>query len=103
MRYLRQLALPAGFIVLGVSTLSATAASPLGNDVANYPDPAPSRRTQSIAPSSSTTAEDVSYIYDQLGRLVKVQHTGMVNNNVVANYSYDKAGNRTNVDVTGAP
>ncbi|MDQ0250378.1 hypothetical protein J2W22_002442 [Sphingomonas kyeonggiensis] len=47
--------------------------------------------------------ETVNYSYDVHGRLVKVEHSGSVNNNVVANYSYDKADNRVNVNVTGAP
>jgi len=41
--------------------------------------------------------------YDAKGRLVKVAHSGAVNNNVVSNYSFDKADNRVNVNVTGAP
>ena len=37
------------------------------------------------------------------GRLVAVKHSGTVNHNVQTNYSYDKADNRTNKTVTGAP
>lgn len=47
--------------------------------------------------------ETITYRYDARGRLIQVQHAGTVNNNVVANYSYDKADNRTLVNVTGAP
>lgn len=47
--------------------------------------------------------ETINYTYDARGRLVEVKHSGDVNNNVVANYSFDKADNRTNVKVTGAP
>ena len=43
--------------------------------------------------------ETITYTYDARGRLVKVVRTGSVNNNVSANYSYDKADNRTNVNV----
>jgi hypothetical protein len=43
--------------------------------------------------------ETVTYTYDARGRLVKVVRTGGVNNNVSASYSYDKADNRTNVNV----
>ena len=43
--------------------------------------------------------ETINYSYDARGRLVKVQRSGSVNNNVTANYSYDKADNRTNVNV----
>lgn len=77
-RYFRQLAIPILFAILGLSILSATASSPPMN-------------------------ETVNYSYDELGRLVKVENSGNVNNNVVSNYAYDKAGNRTNVKVTGAP
>jgi len=78
LRYLKQLALPITFAVLGITILSATASSPPMN-------------------------ETVNYSYDELGRLVKVESSGSVNNNVISNYAYDKAGNRTNVKVTGAP
>lgn len=44
-------------------------------------------------------SETIKYSYDARGRLVKVLRTGSVNNNVSANYSYDKADNRTNVNV----
>jgi len=44
--------------------------------------------------------ETITYSYDARGRLVKVERKGSVNNNVTANYSYDKADNRTNVNVT---
>jgi YD repeat-containing protein len=45
-------------------------------------------------------AETISYTYDSRGRLVGVVRTGSANNNVTANYSYDKADNRTFVNVT---
>lgn len=48
-------------------------------------------------------AETVKYRYDARGRLVKVERSGAVNNGVTANYSYDKADNRTNRNVTGVP
>lgn len=47
--------------------------------------------------------ETINYSYDARGRLINVTHTGSVNNNIVSNYTYDKADNRTNVKVTGAP
>ncbi|MES2054881.1 MAG: hypothetical protein V4564_02995 [Pseudomonadota bacterium] len=48
-------------------------------------------------------SETINYTYDAKGRLVKVEHSGTVNNGVVANYTLDKADNRKNVKVTGAP
>jgi len=53
--------------------------------------------------AAAVAAETLSYSYDARGRLVKVQHSGSVNNNVITNYSYDKADNRTLRNTTGAP
>ena len=53
--------------------------------------------------AAADAAETVTYTYDAKGRVVKVEHAGSVNNNVVANYSFDKADNRVTVNVTGAP
>ena len=51
----------------------------------------------------AVSAETITYTYDAKGRLVKVIHTGTVNNNVQAQYSHDKANNRKTVVVTGSP
>ncbi|MET1112019.1 MAG: hypothetical protein ABWX67_10890 [Allosphingosinicella sp.] len=56
-----------------------------------------------VAASAGMAAETIVYSYDAKGRLVKVERSGSVNNNVTANYSHDKADNRTNVTVTGSP
>jgi YD repeat-containing protein len=53
--------------------------------------------------AAAYAAETITYTYDARGRLVQVNHTGTVNNNVVTNYSYDKANNRTNKAATGSP
>jgi hypothetical protein len=51
-----------------------------------------------LAASSAVMAtETIAYTYDARGRVVKVVHTGTVNNNNQACYKYDKADNRTNV------
>lgn len=57
--------------------------------------------TGSLSPASAS--ETITYTYDSLGRLVKVDHgaTGP-NAGVSSTYTYDKAGNRTNVVVAGA-
>ena len=47
--------------------------------------------------------ETVTYTYDARGRLVKVVHTGTVNNNVQTTYTHDKADNRKNTTTTGSP
>src|SRR3546814_9400868 len=47
--------------------------------------------------------ETIAYSYDAHGRLVKVVHTGTVNNNVQVQYTHDDADNRKTVTVTGAP
>jgi YD repeat-containing protein len=54
-----------------------------------------------IAAAASAT-ETVNYTYDSRGRLVKVVRNGTNVNNVTANYTYDKADNRTNVTVTNS-
>lgn len=48
---------------------------------------------------SANASETVNYTYDARGRLVKVERSGTVNNNVSAEYKYDKGDNRTNVNV----
>jgi YD repeat-containing protein len=53
--------------------------------------------------SSVQASETVTYTYDAKGRLVKVERSGTVNNGVKAEYTHDKANNRTNVKVTGSP
>lgn len=42
-------------------------------------------------------AETTTYIYDAKGRVIKVVHTGSINNNIQTCYKIDKADNRTNV------
>ena len=49
--------------------------------------------------ASAYASETITYSYDARGRLIRVVHSGSVNNNVAANYSYDKGDNRTNVNV----
>ena len=53
-----------------------------------------------LAGVAASASETINYSYDALGRLVQVRRTGTVNNNVTANYQYDKANNRTNVNVS---
>jgi uncharacterized protein RhaS with RHS repeats len=55
------------------------------------------------AASAAIAAETIVYRYDARGRLVKVERSGSVNNNVVTNYSFDKADNRTVKTTTGSP
>jgi YD repeat-containing protein len=50
--------------------------------------------------ATAMAGETIVYKYDSRGRLVSVVRTGSVNNGVTANYVYDKADNRTNVNVT---
>ncbi|HMG48237.1 MAG TPA: RHS repeat domain-containing protein [Allosphingosinicella sp.] len=52
-----------------------------------------------VLAGAAIASETITYSYDARGRLVKVVRTGSVNNNVSATYSYDKADNRTNVNV----
>lgn len=55
------------------------------------------------ASTLAEASETVTYSYDAKGQLVKVTHNGTVNNNLIANYTFDTANNRKNVKVTGAP
>jgi len=52
-----------------------------------------------VTAAAAWASETVTYKYDARGRLVKVERTGTVNNNVSAEYKYDKGDNRTNVNV----
>jgi hypothetical protein len=52
-----------------------------------------------IAGAAALATETITYTYDARGRLVRVERTGSVNNNVTAEYKYDKADNRTKVVV----
>ncbi|HTE43111.1 MAG TPA: hypothetical protein VK629_19970 [Steroidobacteraceae bacterium] len=52
---------------------------------------------------AATGAETIAYTYDAKGRLVRVVHTGTVNNNVQVDYGHDKANNRTTVVRTKPP
>lgn len=53
-------------------------------------------------PVIAVGAESITYTYDAKGRLVKVVHSGAINNGVTAEYTQDKADNRKKVKVTGA-
>ncbi|MFJ5930017.1 hypothetical protein ACQKOH_18355 [Sphingomonas sp. NPDC092331] len=48
---------------------------------------------------AQTAPEQTKYEYDTLGRLVKVTIESSTRGDTRANYSYDPAGNRTNVKV----
>lgn len=51
---------------------------------------------------AASAAETISYTYDAKGRLVKVVHSGSINNGVVVDYTYEDADNRTNVKTSGS-
>ena len=56
-----------------------------------------------VGAGAASASETVTYTYDARGRLIKVVHSGTVNNNVTAEYTHDHADNRVNVKITGAP
>ncbi len=56
-----------------------------------------------LGAATSSASETVTYTYDAKGRLVKVVHTGTVNNGVQTTYTHDKADNRKNTATTGSP
>lgn len=55
------------------------------------------------ASAAAMAAETIAYSYDARGRLVRVERSGTVNNNVATNYSYDKADNRLVKTTSGSP
>ena len=55
-----------------------------------------------VVTTAAFAAETITYKYDARGRLVRVERTGSVNNNVNTNYTIDKADNRTNKTTTGS-
>jgi hypothetical protein len=56
-----------------------------------------------LVPALAIAAETIAYRYDARGRLVRVERSGTVNNNVMTNYSFDKADNRLVKTTTGSP
>lgn len=56
-----------------------------------------------LGSATSSASETVTYTYDAKGRLVKVVHTGTVNNGIQTTYTHDKADNRKNTTTTGSP
>lgn len=56
-----------------------------------------------LVPAAAQATETITYSYDVHGRLVKVVHSGSVNNGQQTVYTHDHADNRTNVTTTGAP
>ena len=56
-----------------------------------------------LVPALAIAAETIAYSYDARGRLVRVERTGTVNNNVATNYAFDKADNRVVKTTTGSP
>ncbi len=49
--------------------------------------------------SPASASETIAYNYDALGRVTSVSRSGAVNNGTFEGYSYDSAGNRSNVTV----
>jgi hypothetical protein len=56
-----------------------------------------------LVPALAIAAETIAYRYDARGRLVRVERSGTVNNNVATNYGFDKADNRLVKTTTGSP
>lgn len=54
-------------------------------------------------PALAIAAETIAYGYDARGRLVQVVRNDGAGNNVVTNYAFDKADNRTGKTTTGSP
>ena len=54
-------------------------------------------------PALAIAAETIAYKYDARGRLVRVERSGTINNNIATNYSFDKADNRLVKTTAGSP
>lgn len=52
--------------------------------------------------SFAHASETLTINYDARGRLIRVVHSGSVNNGVTVDYTHDTADNRTNVKTTGS-
>ena len=55
-----------------------------------------------LIPAAATAGETITYGYDAKGRLIRSERTGSVNQNVITDYEFDAADNRTKVSVSGA-
>jgi hypothetical protein len=53
--------------------------------------------------AGAQAAETINYTYDARGRVIAVNRSGTVNNNVATTYNLDKADNRLNKTTTGSP
>jgi len=56
-----------------------------------------------LVPALAIAAETIAYRYDARGRLIRVERSGTINNNVATNYGFDKADNRLVKTTTGSP
>lgn len=55
-----------------------------------------------VAPLAAAASELIAYSYDARGRLIKVEHSGTVNDGVTTDYILDRADNRLGKTVTVA-
>lgn len=55
-----------------------------------------------LAATEARASETILYTYDAQGRLITSAHTGTVNNNVQASFTFDAADNRTNLTIVNA-
>ena len=53
--------------------------------------------------AGAQASETINYTYDARGRLITVNRSGSINNNVNTTYNIDKAENRLNKTTTGSP
>jgi YD repeat-containing protein len=56
-----------------------------------------------LVPALAMAVETIHYRYDARGRLIDVVRNDGASANVVTNYTYDKADNRTSKTTTGSP
>jgi YD repeat-containing protein len=56
-----------------------------------------------LVPALAIAAETITYRYDSRGRLTSVVRSTSAASNVVTNYTYDRADNRTVKTTSGSP
>lgn len=105
-RQQRQTPISSDPIGRGVARRSLTHSQASGANLSSCPRTAASRLRMIILAGAAlfavvpaASSETITYSYDARGRLVKVVHSGNVNDGNTACYTYDKGDNRSNVTV----
>lgn len=55
-----------------------------------------------VVAKSANCAESAAYQYDALGRMIRAEHSGSINNGLLLGFALDALGNRLSYTVTGS-